>query len=157
MKRLLISMTVLTLLIIPQFAAGDDVADLKAAQEKVIEAWNKLDAVNLNSAVYPGAVFFEYDSPFPGISSTTRMTPEQLAEMAKNAFSNIEYISLTPYNLQYRVVGNTGIVWGHSTMSTKPKGEPVSTQNSRYTSTWIKSDGTWYIFCTHISAIPSDD
>ena len=154
MRRILISLTVIALLCVPQFAAGDDVADLKAAQEKVIQGWNKLDAIALTSAVYSGAVFFEYDAAFPSISYLGNMTPEQRAEMAKTAFNDVEYISLTPYNLQYKVVGNTGIVWGHSSMSTKPKGQPVSTQNSRYTSTWIKSDGKWFILCTHISAIP---
>ena len=154
MRRIFITLTVIALLFVPQFASAGDVDDLKAAQDKIIEAWNKLDALTLTSAVYNGAVFFEYDAAFPSISSIPDMTPEQRAEMAKNAFNDMEYISLTPYNLQYKVVGNTGIVWGHSSMSTKPKGEPVSTQNSRYTATWVKSDGKWYILCTHISAIP---
>ena len=155
MRRLIIVMTFIAFMIVPQFALGGDVDDLKAAQEKIIEAWNKLDALTLTSAVYLGAVFFEHDAAFPSISYLANLTEEQRSEMAKTAFNDMEYITLTPYNLQYKVVGNTGIVWGHSSMSTKPKGEPVSTQVSRYTSTWIKSDGKWYILCTHISAIPS--
>jgi len=158
MRRILISLTVIVLLFIPQFASADDLADLKAAQEKVIQAWNKLDALTLISAVYPaGAIVFDYDAAFPSISSTAGMTQEQLEAVTKNAFNDLEYVSLTPYNLQYKVVGTTGIVWGYSSMSTKPKGEPVRTQNSRYTSTWVKSDGKWYVICTHISAIPTGD
>ena len=156
MRRILTIITIFAFLIVPQVSSADDVDDLRAAQEKSIEAWNKLDVLNLLSLVYPtGAVLFEHDSAFPSISAPADMTREQREAMAKTAFNDVEYISLTPYNLQYKVVGNTGIVWGHSSMSIKPKGEPARTQFSRFTSTWIKSDGKWLLLSMHESAIPT--
>ena len=152
MKRLLISMTILALLIVPQFALGDDMGDLKATYEKAIQAWNNLDAETIASMVYPGAVSFDYDAAFPG--PTTEITQEQRANMLKTWFNNVEYISISPYNLQYKVVGNTGIIWGHGSMSIKMKGEPAHTLHQRITTTWIKSNGKWFMLIAHNSAIP---
>lgn len=154
MKRLLISFTIFVTLVIPQFAMGDDVADLKATQAKVVQAWNTLDSQTLASVVYPGSVSFDYDAAFPGVTPDN-ITPEQLAAMLKASLSNVEFVSLNPYNLQYKVVGNTGIIWGHSSMLIKPKGEPPVRQISRYSSTWVKSNGKWLMLSTHLSAIPS--
>ena len=44
MKRLVLSITLLTLLVVPQVSLGGDVDDLKAAYEKAVQAWNNLDA-----------------------------------------------------------------------------------------------------------------
>ena len=58
MKRLHVSITILTLLVLPQFALGSDLDDLKAAYANVIQAWNNLDADAIASMEYPGRVSF---------------------------------------------------------------------------------------------------
>ena len=156
MKRLLTFVTVLALLVVPQFALGADVADLKAMYEKVIKGWNNLDAVTIASMVYPGSVLFDGNAPFPdeGPVGPMKDTQAQLAEGLKTTMSNLDFVSITPYNLQYRVVGNTGIIWGYYTSNSKPKGQPSTTNHVRMTATWIKSDDKWFCLTTHFSAIP---
>lgn len=156
MKRLLISITALTLLIVPQFALGSDLDDLKAAYEKIIQAWNNFDADTIASMEYPGTVNYFCVYAFPDVAPMEN-TQERVAKSLKTFFDNVESFSVTPYNIQYRVIGNTGIIWGHFTMNEKQKGENLKTWYVRTTSTWIKSDGKWYVIMTHNSTIPPSD
>ena len=155
MRRILISLNVIGLLFIPQFAAGDDLADLKAANEKIIKAYNTHDAETIASMISPGAVSFDYDAAFPNVAPMEN-TQAQITQSMTLLFGAVEFISINPYNPQYRVIGNTGIVWGHYTVNIKLKGQPsYITRYARYTSTWIKSGGNWMALTTHASAIPA--
>jgi hypothetical protein len=156
MKRLLISMTILALLVVPQFASGGDVDDLKATVAKIIQAQDALDAEAVASIVYPGGVNYARDAAFPYVAPMEN-TQAVVTELLKMEFDSLEFISVNTYNMQYRVVGNTGIVWGHSSASYKIKGEPIKTTHQRGTSTWVKSDGKWHMIMNHVSAIPPGD
>ena len=156
MKRLLISMIVLALLVVPQLALGSDVDDVKAANQNLFQAWNSLDAETIASLISQGAVSYAPGDAFPIVGPMVSTQAER-AEYLTMFLANTEYISMIPYNNQARVFGNTGIVWGHVTISGKTKGEPAQTQHLRYTSTWIKSDGKWLIVMNHYSAIPPGD
>ena len=154
MKRLLISIAVLTLLVAPQLAFGDDVADLKAAYEQLNKAFTSLDAAAVASMIHPGAVNFDFGGAFPAVVPTEN-AEVQLTNMYKMVLGSLEYLFLNPYNVQFKVVGNTGIVWGHIASYAKPKGAPATTSYARTTSTWIKSGGKWLVLMNHASAIPS--
>jgi len=156
MKRLLISMTILALLVVPQFALGADLDDLKATFEKMFQAYVSQDAETIGTLVYPGAVVYTDDAAFPFVVSTENAQTET-TNLMQTVFSNYDYYVMTPYNMQYKVVGNTGIVWGYVTINAKPKGEPGQTKYLRHTSTWIKSDGNWRWITFHNSTIPSGD
>lgn len=156
MKRLLISMTILALLIVPQFALGSDVDDLKAADLKLIEAVTSLNAEALASLMYPGAVIYDTNEAFPLVMPMEN-TQVFVTQIVKDFFNSLEYLDMYHYNPQYRVVGNIGLVWGHDTVSVKEKGEPALREHSRFTDIWIKSDGKWYMIMSHSSAIPSGD
>jgi ketosteroid isomerase-like protein len=69
----------------------------------------------------------------------------------------LEWLKITLIDYKYRVIGNTGIMWGYFMEEVKPKDGPVSTVYSRVTNTWIKSDGRWRVILAHDSAIPSGD
>jgi len=70
MKQLLLWLAVLSLLVVPPFAAGSDLDDLKAFSEKGYKAWNSLDAEAIVSMhLPPGAIVMEADSPFPSVQT----------------------------------------------------------------------------------------
>jgi ketosteroid isomerase-like protein len=148
--------TVIALLFIPQFAAGDDVADLKAANQKMFQAWRDLDAAGVIATVSPGIVAYYPDAAFPD-AAPMEVNEAATAAMMKSIMESLDYYNMTPYNPQFRVFGNTGLAWGHVTISAKPKGQPAQTMNLRYTLTWTKSDGKWLLVMTHYSAIPTGD
>lgn len=156
MRRLFIVLTIIALILIPQFAFASDRDDLRAAYEQIIQAWNNLDADTIASMDYPGRVNYLCVSAFPDVAPM-KNTQEQDAKSLKTFFNNVESLSVIPYNIQYRVVGNTGIVWGHITINEKQKGERTKTWYARTTSTWIKSDGKWHVIMTHNSTLPPSD
>lgn len=153
MRRIVIAVTIVALLVVPQFALAGDLDDFKAANDKLLQAYRSLDAEAIASMIYPGAVGFDYGAAFPSIAPMEN-TQTQLAAGLKMLFGYLEVLSISPYNTQYRVVGNTGISWGHATINIKVKGESMQTRHQRGTSTWIKSKGKWYVLISHGSAIP---
>jgi ketosteroid isomerase-like protein len=156
MKRLLISMTILTFLFVPQFALGSDVDDLKAAFEKMVNAYISLDAETLASLLHPGCVYYNTVAAFPDVTPMN-ISQKDLIRIINDSFDKVEHFSMTPYNIQYMVVGKTGIAWGHATMTAKLKEGPTKTDHARLTSAWIKSDGKWLNISYHASRIPSGD
>ena len=156
MRRILISLTVIALLFIPQFAAAGDVDDLKAANQKLVEAWANLNAEGIISLVSPGIVAYYPDAPFPDASPMERNDAEAVTWM-KGLMDSLDYYNMTYYNPQFRVFGDTGLAWGHVTISSKQKEQPANTQVLRFTLTWTKSNGKWRLVMTHYSAIPLGD
>jgi ketosteroid isomerase-like protein len=156
MKRLLLSIAAATLLVAPQLALGADADDLKAAYEKVLKAYNSLDAAAIASMIHPGAVNFDRNMAFPSVAPI-KDTEAQLTSSLKASFAQIELLNITPVNYQCKVFGSTGIVWGYATTAIKLKDGPVRVMYSRVTSTWVKSGGKWLALMMHASAIPSGE
>lgn len=130
--------------------------ELKVANERFIKAINSLDAAVMASMIHAQAINFMRDSAFSnevpeGVSQAT------YCAIVRNGFENLESMQETPVDLKYKVVGNTGIVWGYNTIVSRFKGGQVQTKQSRITTTWVKSGGKWLVLCAHLSAIPSGD
>ncbi len=153
MKRLFISMTILVLLILPQFTFGSDVDELKAESERWLQAFNSMDADTIAKMTHPGLVVVEANDPFPFVYPT----PETFKEALQNWFSTLDSINFTSFNPQYRIVENTGIIWCYSGGRVKPKGGSLVTSYSRMTMTFVKSDGKWRMLMYHFSRFPLDD
>jgi len=153
MKRSLIFLAIIALLCVPQFAVGDDLADLKAADQK---SWELYKSTNPNDTeAYINVFFDEFiwidsEAAFPYI-----MTKEQLKESKNNYISRYEYRDWIEGNSIYRVVGNYGIVCSYGTDIVKPKGSPEIIRNTRTTLTYVKINGKWLLHSGHVSLIPS--
>ena len=52
--------------------------------------------------------------------------------------SSMETFTVTPENPDYRVVGETGLVWGTCTIVVHPKGGETATFRMRFSRTYIK-------------------
>ena len=156
MGRLIIVVTIVALLVVPQFALGSDLDDLKAANQKLVEAWGTLNAEGVIASVSPGIVAFYPDAAFPDVAPM-EVNEAETAAMMKGLMESLDYYTMTYYNPQFRVFGNTGLAWGHVTISSKQKNQPANTQSLRFTLTWTKSGGKWLLAMTHYSAIPTGD
>ncbi len=158
MKRLLISIAALVLLIAPQYAFGDDVADLKAAQGQLMKALTSYDAATITSLIHPGAALYSRDSAFPMVfPADSKEIQAIMATAMKSMSENIEVWNVNLVNMEYRVIGNIGMAWGYQSVVQKPKDGPQKTTQARATQTWIKAGGRWQLLMTHASAIPSGD
>lgn len=151
MKRLQMSLAILALLIAPQFASGSDLDDLKNFNEMGVKVWNSLDAEAIISMNYPtGAIILERDNPFPSMQ-----TNEQAVASLKMYFASLEMLNIITYDDHYKVVGDTGVVWGYYSATVKTKGGPVQTFHARYTLTAVKKGGKWQMLMMHESALPN--
>ena len=150
MRRVLISLTIIALLIVPQFAAGSDLDDFKAFNEKIVKAWNSFDAETIAKINYPGAIILEVDNPFPSV-----LPPDFDAAGLKTWFATLDYLNIAFYNVQYKVVGDTAVSWGFYSMSFKPKGGLAESHYIRFNLTAVKSGGEWKMLTAHHSAIPT--
>ena len=153
MRPVVLTVAAIALLIVPAARAGD-VDDLKAANEAFIEAVNKQDSSAMLASSHDEYVSYGANAVFPS-DRKGRSKADRRQGMEKNVFPNRERFSVTLINPQYRVVGTTGIVWGHVRRVQKLKDGPQETQTGRFLDTWVKSGGKWVLLASHRSAVPS--
>ena len=152
MRRILISLTVIALLFIPQFAAGDDLDDLKAADalgEKLTLSLDPNDAEAYANMFTDDFIYFDAGIPFPIMATKEEIKQNRASEVAQ-----IEFVYWVQGNTIHRVKGDTGIVNKFGTMITKPKGKPEVINNVRFTLIFTKVKGKWLICAAHISKMP---
>ena len=126
-----------------------DIDDLAGTFEQIVAAINRRDAGAYSSFWHEQIVAFPPFSPFAVEGKST------LVPLAEANFANAESLSLTPINPQCRVIGNTGIVWGHMSLAVKPKDGPLSATFARFTFIFAKTDGKWQEVAIHASQLPS--
>ena len=126
-----------------------DIDDLAGTFEQVVAAINRRDASAYSSFWHEQIVAFPPFSPFAVEGKST------LVPLAEANFANAESLSLTPINPQCRVIGSTGIVWGHMSLAVKPKDGPLSATFARFTFIFAKTDGKWQEVAIHASQLPS--
>ena len=128
-----------------------DIDELKATFEQVVAAICRRDAGAYSGFWHEQIVAFPPFSPFAIEGKTT------LRQLAEANFANTESVTFSPINPQCGVVGSTGIVWGHTALTRKPKGGPLSTMFARFTFIFAKTDGQWREVAVHVSQLPTGD
>ena len=149
MRRLgVISLIIVsTLMFQCQPAIGDDLADLKAANESIDNAMNAGDADALIEIVQDGAVLI-MGTGFPSVTNNATFKP-----MVEGLFENIT-IRSNWYKVDYRVIGDTGLVWGVTIgRRTNKATNETDTNYDKACRVFVKSDGQWKMVMQHASPI----
>lgn len=126
-----------------------DIDELKATFEQMLGAINRRDAAAYSAFWHEQIVAFPPFSPF-AIEGKAMLRP-----LAEANFANSESVSFAPINPQCRVIGSTGIVWGHTALSLKPKDGPLHTTFARFTFIFAQTEGQWREVAVHVSHLPS--
>lgn len=147
--RVFLSFSLCFLLAAPVLAQRDDTADLQAAFEAEISAVNARDLETLMGTQHEHLISLSAASPSPIDGKAARRQSYQ------QLFETMEIFTVTPQNPQYRVVGDTGVVWGTYTIERKPKGGSPTTSSVRFSRTYIKADGKWQLLVYHVSPVPA--
>jgi ketosteroid isomerase-like protein len=129
-------------------ALAADVDDLKATYEKAVKAYNSRDDA-WYATFDDKAVSFHPTAPF-AIDGDAHNK-----QVIKSFWGTVDSTVFSPVNPKYRVIGSTGIVWGHYAFANKPKDGGMRTSYGRFTTIYTKSDGKWLAVSSHYSAIPS--
>lgn len=150
-RRFITSATVLVfliMLILPAIVLADDVESLKAAFEKEIGFVNANDLEPLMAMQHEQVVAMNPRSAdVIDTKAIRRQGYEQL-------FAGMESFTVTPQNPQYRVVDDTGVVWGTYSISAKPKDGEAATFPARFSRTYVRENGAWQLFLYHVSPVP---
>ena len=126
-----------------------DIDDLNATFQQVVAAINRRDAAAYSNFWHEQIVAFPPTSPFAVEGKAT------LRPMAEANFAQTESVNFSPINPQCRVIGDTGIVWGHTALTRKPKDGPQTTMFVRFTFIFAKTDGQWREVAVHGSQLPT--
>ena len=126
-----------------------DIDDLKATFEQVVAAICRRDAGAYSNFWHEQIVAFPPFSPFAVEGKGT------LRQLAEANFAQNESVTFSPINPQCRVIGSTGIVWGHTALTRKPKDGPLTTLFARFTFIFVKTDGQWREAAVHVSQLPT--
>jgi len=147
MRALLMCLVVFGLFVSTPALAGD-VDDLKSIYEKAVKAYNSRDDAWF-TMFDNNAVSFHPTAPF-AIDGDA-----QNQQTIKSFWGTMDSSVFKPLNPGYRVIGSTGIVWGHYAFANKPKDGGMRTSYGRFTTIYAKSGGKWLAVSSHYSAIPS--
>ena len=127
---------------------GADIDDFKAAFDKAVNDYNNRDDAFF-AAMHGQPAVFNPGMPFA-------IDGKAAYEKAmRRSWATYETSVFTPVNPQFRVIGNTGVAWGHYAIAMKPKDGGMETLFGRYTVVSVKSDGKWLVVASHYSPIPS--
>ena len=150
--RCLISvMVVATFMLLSQPAIADDLAELKATHQRVVNAWNTGDMDAVFEIWQDGAIWLSPGSAFPMVMNSAILKPMLTKWLETRTYRGI------PYKTDYRVIGNTGLVWGLRTEIVISKA--TGTGKSRffkYSAVYMKSEGKWITVMIHASPIISE-
>lgn len=153
-NRCAVGILVVALVLLPSVVSADDLDDLKAAQERYLKAWEARDIDTIVEFEGGTAAGFGYTTAFP----RPLLTKEAFRQAMEQYFNNIiDFIRITPHTADFRVLGNTGLVWGHYAQTTKQKSSLIRTVYIRFAHTYMKIDGTWRLVLYHRSLIPNED
>ena len=149
--RMLSLLFFVCLTLLSQPVSADDLDDLKATTERYANAWNTRDLDTILEI--ENASGFGYSTAFP----RPLLGKEQLRKPYAQYFEMMEVVLVKTYKDEYRIIGNTGLVWGLYSQTTKQKNGPLRTVYLRHASTYVKSEGKWKLVLYHRSLIPSED
>lgn len=126
-----------------------EIDDLKAAFAQVIEALSARNADAVATLLHEEVVAFSHLAPFPVNGKAS------FHQALRQAFMYRESETVAPVNPQFRVIGGTGLAWGHTVVTKKPKDGPWTTEYLRYLWTFVKTEGGWLVAAVHNSRLPS--
>jgi ketosteroid isomerase-like protein len=129
-------------------AHGEEVNSLRASFEREIGALNTRDLDTLMSNQHEQVIVLNPASPTPSDGKAVRRHGYQ------SRFAAPGQVTVTPKNPQFRVIDNTGLVWGEYTITTTLQDKPPTTAAVRFTRTYVKSGGQWFLVLYHVAPLP---
>ena len=128
-------------------ARADDVDAIRAAFESDIKLFNAQNKTAFSVNAHDDVVVFGTLTPFAIEGKAA------LVEFMENYFADQERAKFTPINAEYRAIGDSGLAWGHYTISELPKVGGRELIHGRYTFTYVKKDGDWRLLVVHVSPL----
>ena len=146
-------MVVGAFMLISQPAIADDLADLKAASQRAFQVWNTGDVDGIFDVwLEDGGIWLSATRAFP-----IPVIKNQMGVQFWHKWFQTHKILLSWYNPQYRVIGNTGLVWGHySHLVINTATGKAEESYRKLAFVFVKSEGKWKMVLAQDALIPSE-
>ena len=132
-------------------ALAGDLEDLEGGFKDILERLNAKDLKGFLRGWHPDAVLMVYDYVFP--VDRADAGEEIWSQIFGDFLVSTQSIRLTPIDVDYRVVGDTGIVWGRAQTITELKDGTREVVNLRVSATFVKMSDRWLLLSWQ-SSIP---
>ena len=150
-RCVILLMVIAALMFISQPAIADDLADLKATHQRLNQAWNTGDLDTFYEIWQDGGIYLPFSQAFPVVTNTARGRP-MFARWLETHLVQSQW-----YKVDYRVIGDTGLVWGVTTNTTIVKATGTGKRTfCKETLVFVKSNGKWIGVMAHSTPIPSE-
>jgi ketosteroid isomerase-like protein len=150
--RLLSSLVVMgAFMLMSQPSMADDLDDLKATFQSHIKAMNSGDWQTASDGQYDGLISFSFTRAFP----TVIRNKAQWVKLVTRWYEGMQTFRSTWYKPDFRVIGNTGLVWGLRTSVQQRKKGPIQTRFLKTSQTWVKTEEGWKIVMNHHTPLPA--
>jgi len=136
---------------ISPLSAGD-VDDLKAAFDHALEYLSQKDLDAFLSVWHPEAVLFSRNRVYP--IDRSKLDDRIWANLFEDFFATIISAGYTRQAVEWRVIGDTGIVWGLTRFAVDARYQASFEQDTRLTAVFVKVDGEWLILHWNDSPLP---
>ena len=150
--RCVISLIVVAaFMLLSQPAIADDLADLKAAHQMYDKAWNTGDVAGVFEIWQDGGIWLPSSHAFP-IVTNSAIGLKMFTKWLETHIYRYRW-----YKVDYRVIGDTGLVWGVRTVSVIVKATGTGKRTFHKSSfVFVKSEGKWKAVMHHDTLIPSE-
>jgi ketosteroid isomerase-like protein len=141
---------ILTILLsAPPIVHGGDIDDVRTIFENDIRLLNARnnDAFSVNA--HDSVVLYGILSPF---ATKGKADLQQLVAHYLTDNTRVNFITVNP---EVFVAGDSAVAWGHYTISENPKIGPRVSIHGRYTLTYSKIGGRWFLAAMHLSPLQS--
>ena len=144
MKRLGTALCLSVLILMPALGGASETAALQESFETAVAALNKGNVDGFLANIHDKALSFYSCGPTSGKEGRAACQLDW-----ERFFGKTHEAKFEPQNMQYRVIGNTGIAWGDYAVSVKTKNGASIQHHGRYTMTYTYEDGEWKLVMQH--------
>ena len=150
-RFVIIILAIVALVLFSQPVIADDLADLKATHQRYDRAWNTGDLSTVFEIWQDGGIWLPTSQAFPVVTNSA-MGMEMFARWLETHIFRYQW-----YKVDYKVIGNTGLVWGLTTATVivKATGTGKRTFN-KSTLVFVKTDGKWQAVMSHTTPLQSE-
>ncbi len=133
----------------PALRGGEE--GLKATFDAAVDALSRKDINGFLSHWHREAVLFTRSTTYP--IDRAQLDDREWAKLFEDAFAQIISIGYTQKALKFRVLGETGMVWGMTRLAIDTRAGDGFDKETRLTAVFTRQQGAWKII--HWSSSPA--
>ena len=146
-----LSLCVVLILSITALPAADE-EELRAAFDSALEALSNKDLGKFLEIWHPQAVLFTRNQTYA--IDRAQLDDREWAKLFEDTFGKVISIGFPQRAVKFRVVGDTGMVWGMTRLAIDTRAGDGFSENTRLTAVFSRHEGAWKILHWNNSPLP---